>query len=223
VTFRHSRHSLTLRRSPLLPPLNSRSYAILARALVFQARDTWKPQMNYAVFWNALFKTIHSALLSLPLRLLRRPRWSSVRHLKTHKSHFPTPLHLSNPSVPSQHVLYRLICAIIAHRPALVEGNVSKLPRLDVPVLCATVGRQSQEKVIKLRQITGQGKAANEKISAGKDCISPTNVLLLNLYQPFCPPFWYCHRHRLAYCWIHIVALRHRRPTVAKYLAGDRR
>jgi len=109
ATYPHSPHSLTLRRSLLLPPLNSRNYARLARDLAFQVRNTWKSQLGYAVFWNESFKTIEPALLSLLLQLLPLLRWSSVRHLKTHKSHFPTPLPLNNPLAPSLHVLHPLM------------------------------------------------------------------------------------------------------------------
>ena len=57
--------------------------------------------------------------------------------------------------------------ATTAPQLALAEGNVSKLPKLAAPVLFATVERRPQEKVRKSKQITGQEKVANGKISAG--------------------------------------------------------
>jgi len=202
ATYPHSPHSLTLRRSLLLPPLNSRNYARLARDLAFQARNTWKSQLGYAVFWNESFKTIEPALLSLLLQLLPLLRWSSVRHLKTHKSHFPTPLPLNNPLAPSLHVLHPLMYVTIAPRPALAEGNVLRLPRLDEPVLYATVGRQPQEKVIKSKQITGQGKAANEKISAARlSCsLAPSSSWSYLLLDPYpCSTAWATNPCRVPY------------------------
>jgi hypothetical protein len=95
-------------------------------------------------------------------------------------------LPLNNPLGLFQHVLRLLTYATTVPRPALAEENVSKLPKLDAPVLFATVEKRPQERVRKSKQIIGQGKAANGKISAGTcSFISDKYDLDKLSYSPF--------------------------------------
>lgn len=136
MTSRHFCHSSKSLNNLLLLLSNYLNYTTSEKKRDVTARNTWRPRMNYAPSWSNLSMTIVSASPSLPLPPFQCPNemhLKKLRHLFLHQIEYP----LNSLLVQFRPVLRLLILAITAHLPAQVEGNASKLRKLDEHALYA--------------------------------------------------------------------------------------